>query len=31
MAQAQPDLRVLAAFLDKAATACAPPATAPAE
>ena len=31
MAQAQPDLRVLAVFLDQAATACAPPATAPAE
>src|SRR5688500_10801997 len=31
MAQAQPDLRLLAEFLDKAATACAPPATVPAQ
>ena len=31
MAQAQPDLRLLAEFLDRAATACAPPATAPAK
>ena len=31
MAQAQPDLRILADFLDKAATACAPPAAVPAQ
>jgi hypothetical protein len=30
MAQAQPDLRLLAEFLDRAATACAPPGTLPA-
>ena len=31
MAQAQPDLRILAEFLDKAATACASPAAVPAQ
>ena len=31
MSQAQPDLRILAEFLDKAATACAPPAAVPAQ